>query len=182
MTQSKVRGFTQLENGGSFQFVLGMFTISGKPPFSYGFPMVFLWFTLQLYPLGKGPPATTTAGLPGPRLALDPAGDCSGWTDVFSVNLIWNQRPIFLGGKKLTIEIYIDLWSVLIYIWTIYNHLIICNYFDNFHEFTTWRVEAINLPRLALAAKSSCKCEFPKCRLIPQVCKLCLTPVCCKSK
>ena len=34
-------GFTQLQNGGSFHSYVATFTISGKPPFSYGFPMVF---------------------------------------------------------------------------------------------------------------------------------------------
>ena len=34
-------GFTQLQNGGSFHCYVATFSISGKPPFSYGFPMVF---------------------------------------------------------------------------------------------------------------------------------------------
>ena len=48
-------GFTQLQNGGSFHCYVATFSISGKPPFSYGFPIktcIFTTFLLESH----GPP------------------------------------------------------------------------------------------------------------------------------
>ena len=61
--------------------------IGGKPPFSYGFtmvfpyfPMVFLWFPTQ-FPIPKNPPA----GLAGDGARLDALGDLWHRDDLLAV-------------------------------------------------------------------------------------------------